>query len=387
MAPHCTSCRTPAPASPHLLAPRPLRLGVPRLSLLLSELRLELSKASLRVAFSLLLLLRAVSVGVTTPSTPHPGTAGCGSGVVRVTCFSWVWFFSFVTVLEGVGRAPVRREEWCGHMAGLGQPLEPSVAQSRPLPLACPLRGCSRPPLRRLTGFRSELRNPGLSCKHLTAQGRGSALGWNCQRLPRLPGLAERPPHSSCTSWHGARPLPCRTRTLPGGRPSAGGSSALLEIIAPFLLLLLLLLQSPPQPGGGVPKASLPPSAQLCALRAPKRCRLQPVSERLRRGARPALAWSLMSLLLLLLLPFGLGLARGGRGEGRGGPQPPGMAPGPAGGSRFAPSHHLTSIEHLGAAVPLPAGRRGAPRAPRGRGTTRVQSQLPPGSLALPAGG
>lgn len=173
----------------------------------------------------------------------------------------------------------------CGGRSGAGtgqgwgtlrSPPWPRAARAPPLPSARPLRGCSRPPLRRLTGFQSELRNPGLSCERLKAQGRGSALGRYCQRLPRLPGPAERCPRSSCTSSHGA-PAPALSHThtpqrahppLQQPQPSACGSSALLEIIASFLLLLLLLLllQSPPQPGEGsqrhlsLPRPSSAPS-------------------------------------------------------------------------------------------------------------------------------
>lgn len=143
----------------------------------------------------------------------------------------------------------------------LRSPPWPGAARAPPLPSAWPLRGCSRPPFRRLTGFQSELRNPRLSCECLKAQGRGSAPGRYSQRLPHLPGPAERRPCSSCTSSHGA-PAPALSHThtprracppLQQPQPSARGSSALLEIIASFffLLLLLLLLQSLPQPGGG----------------------------------------------------------------------------------------------------------------------------------------
>lgn len=172
---------------------------------------------------------------------------------------------------------------------------------------------------------------------------RTSALGRYRQRLPRLPGPAEKRPRSSCTSSHGA-PAPTLSHThtprrarpaLQQPQPSACGSSALLEIIASFLLLLLL--QSPPQPGGGSQRFSLHPQS-------PKALLFTAGVQTLCHRARPALARSLTSLLLLLLLPFGLGLAQGGRGEARRGPRPPGMAPGAAGGSRFAPSHHLTSI-------------------------------------------
>lgn len=106
---------------------------------------------------------------------------------------------------------------------------------------------CSQPPLRRLTGFQSELRNPGLSCSCLKAQ--GEALLWvgTVKGCPNPRGWQS----GSCaahTPLHlGLWSLPCRTRTLPW----ASSSSVLLQIITSFVLLLSLLLQSPLQPWMG----------------------------------------------------------------------------------------------------------------------------------------
>lgn len=230
----------------------------------------------------------------------------------------------------------MRREERSGCRAGLGHPPEQPLLPLCPrliLPAAAlGLRSGDSRVLGRSSGTRdSPAGTP-----------RGSALGWYHRGLPHLPGAAARFRAAPAPPRVGPGPCPVAHAHSPAAsQPSACGSSALLEIITSFSSCCFYnLLLSP----AGVPEPSLPPSAQLCALRAPERCPLQPASERLCHRARPAPAQSFMSLLLLLLLPFGLGLARGGRGEVRRGHRPPGTAPGAAGGSRFAPSHHLTSI-------------------------------------------
>lgn len=231
---------------------------------------------------------------------------------MRFPC--WVW--GFCTSIWG-GTCPAA-------VGGAGRGGGTPGARS------CALGGCSRPPLRRLTGFQSELRNPGLPCR---------------PRGRLCPGLA--PPKAARGRQGGSVQLPhlphgpaCHTRTL----PSAIGLGQLCppEIITSFLLLLLLLLllQSPSQ-------RHLPPlTAQLCTLGAPK-LRLHSWSH------RPHFQ---CLLLLLLVLPFGLGLARGGGGS---------LAPGF--GSWCSWKEQLcsqpSSDQHLspGAAVPHPLCPRGSP--------------------------
>lgn len=146
------------------------------------------------------------------------------------------------------------------------------------------------------------------------------------------PGLA--PPKAARGRRGGSVQLPHllhgparHTRTL----PSAIGLGQLCppEIITSFLLLLLLLLlqspSPPPRPRGG--PSSISPAPQPSSA---------PSTVTLTEPPAP----SSVSLLLLLVLPCGLGLARGGRGE----VGSPGLAPGAAGRSSFAPSHHLTGL-------------------------------------------
>lgn len=133
------------------------------------------------------------------------------------------------------------------------------------------------------------------------------------------PRPSPRPPHhrgrqnrvraASAPPRTGPRPLPCHTRTLPGGLSPPRDNRLL-----PHPPLVAFTIS--PSARRGVPKVLLAP-------RAPKRCCLQPLSERFGHGAHAALARSLTSLWLLLLLP----LAQGGRGEARRAPRGPGMAP------------------------------------------------------------
>lgn len=140
----------------------------------------------------------------------------------------------------------------------------------------------------------------------------------------------------------GPGPRPVAHAHSPAGSPrapaaSARGSSVLLEIIASsLLLLLLLLLQSPPQPSGGSQRFSL-------RTQSPKALPFT-------AGARTALPWSppgagpVLNVSLAATSPSLWTRAGSGRERRGEAPGPPGMAPGTAGGSRFAPSHHLTSI-------------------------------------------
>lgn len=230
----------------------------------------------------------------------------------------------FVTVL-GVGRAPVRQEERCGHRAGLGHPPEPSVAQSSPC--FSSTLGPSSPWLLSASaqathGFSIRAQEPGTLLQTPQDPGRGSALGRYRQRLPRLPGPAERCPRSSCASSHGA-PVPALSHThtprrarptLQQPQPSACGSSALLKIIASFLLLLLLLLlsQSPPQPAGGSQRFSLPPQSPKAL---PFTASVRTVLPRSLPGAGPVLNISLAATSPSLWTGAGSGRER--RGEER----------------------------------------------------------------------
>lgn len=240
--------------------------------------------------------------------------------------------------------------------AGTGQGWGTLRGPEQPVLLLCPRPGLCTAALGLRSGD-SRVFNQSSGTRDSPANAsrpRGEALLWagTAKGCPVSPGPVERRPRSSCTSSHGA-PAPALSHThtprrarpaLQQPQPSACGSSALHEIIASFLLPPLVAFTISSSARQGVPEVSLPPSAQLCALRAPKCCRLQPASKQLCHGACLALARSLTSLLLLLLLPFGLGLALGGRGDVRRGSRSPGTAPGAAGGSGFAPSHHLTSI-------------------------------------------
>lgn len=151
------------------------------------------------------------------------------------------------------------------------------------------------------------------------------------------PGLA--PPKAARGRQGGSVQLPhlphgpaCHTRTL----PSAIGLGQLCppEIITSLLLLLLLLLQSPspPLPRGG-PRGISPHPAQLCTLGT---------SELRLHFTEPPAPSSMSSLAATC--PSLWTWAGSGRGRWGGGPWTPGLAPGAAGRSSFAPSHHLTSI-------------------------------------------
>lgn len=192
---------------------------------------------------------------------------------------------------------------------------------------------CPRWPLRGSAqathGFSVRAQEPGTLLRTPAGPGAGSALGWHRQRLPGAGGGSAQPQHLP----HGPA---CHTRTL----PSAIGLGQLCppEIITSFLLLLLLLLlqspSPPPRPRGGPSRVSPLPPAQLCTLGA-LRLRLHS------RSHRPRLQ---CLSCCYLSFPVDLGWLGVVGGEVRWGPQTPGLAPGAAGRSSFARSHHLTSI-------------------------------------------
>lgn len=99
------------------------------------------------------------------------------------------------------------------------------AAHAPPLPSTRPLHGCSWPPLRRLTGFQSELRNPGLSCKHLEAY---LCSGPVPPTAAPSPGAGRK---ASAQLLHllarGPGPHPVAHAHSPAGSPCAPAASAL----------------------------------------------------------------------------------------------------------------------------------------------------------------
>lgn len=258
----------------------------------------------------------------------------------------------------------MRREERCGHRAGLGHPLEPSVTQSS-LCSSSALGPSSSAAAFGLRSGDSRVFNQSSGTRDspaYTSRPRGEALLWagTAKGCPVSLGLAERPPRSSCTSSLGA-PAPALSHThtprwarpaFQQPQPSACGSSALLEIIASFsssssssCCFYNLLLSPVRAPRGICPSLGL-------ALRPPS-----PKALPFTAGVRAALPWSLpgagpvLNVSLAATSPSlwtWAGLGREWRGEARRGPPDPQgwllAQAGTAGGSRFAPSHHLTSI-------------------------------------------
>lgn len=203
----------------------------------------------------------------------------------------------------------------------------------------------ARPPLRRLTGFQSELRNPGLPCG-------------------LCPGLA--PPKAARGRRGGsaapaapARPRLSHTHTPLSHRPGAAllsGDNHLLPPAPPPLVAFTISISSSAPRGS---QRHHPPSPAL-----------HPGSPQASFTLTEPPAPSLMFLLLLLVLPFGLGLARGGRGGV--GSLDPGFGSWCSWKEQLCsqPSHH----QHLipGAAVPHPLCSRGSP----GTGAPHVQSPV-----------
>lgn len=211
----------------------------------------------------------------------------------------------FVPVL-GVGRAPCAAGGAERLQGRAGAPSAPA------LPSANPLCGCSRAS----RGFWVGAQEPGalprgpLEALLWAGTTEGRPMSRGCSKVRAAPA----PPHTG--------PGPCPVAHAHSPAASAFGSRQLCPP-GDNQLLLLLLLQSPPQPSGdpGAIPASLSPA--LCPQSAALHSRHQPSPSVSLAATSPSLrAWA--------------GTGRERRG--------PGTPPGAAGGSRFAPSHHLTSI-------------------------------------------
>lgn len=216
---------------------------------------------------------------------------------------------------------PVRREERGSCRAGLGHPLLPLCPQ--------PIPSAAAPGLR---SGESRAQEPGtlpwgpLEALLWAGTTEGSPMSWGCSQVRAAPA----PPRMG--------PGPCPVAHAHSPAASAIGSGQLCPP-GDNHLLLLLLLQSPPQPraGPGAVPAALNPALcpQSAALRSqhPSGFAMEPA------WGQPSPSVSLAATSPSLWAWAGTGMWEVRRGHGS-----PGTAPGAAGGSRFAPSHHLTSI-------------------------------------------